>query len=91
MPQLPVNAICTMTKEILRIRKESKEIEWDIKVYVKESDKGNHEIVKKQKISVLVHAILIVIRTLRDHRGGGDFGSFEVVFVTDKGLRVESE
>jgi hypothetical protein len=48
MPQLPVNAICTMTKEILRIRKESKEMEWDIKVYVKESDKGNHGIVKSK-------------------------------------------
>lgn len=41
--------------------------------------------------AILVHAVLIVIRTLRDHRGCGDFGSFDIVFVTDEGLRVEAE
>ena len=30
------------------IRKESKEIEWDIKVYGKEMNKGNHGIVKSK-------------------------------------------
>jgi hypothetical protein len=45
----------------------------------------------KANISVLVHAIVVVIRTLRDHRGCGDIGSFNVVFVADEGLRVKSE
>jgi len=66
-------------------------MEWDIKVYGKEMNKRNHGIVKKQIFSVLVHAIVVVIRTLRDHRGCGDIGSFNVVFVADEGLRVESE
>ena len=48
MPRVPVNAICMMTKETQRIRKESKEIEWDIKVYGKEMNKGNHGIVKSK-------------------------------------------
>lgn len=56
--------------------KESSDKEWDIKVYVEEKTNEIMESLKpKKKWPVLVHAILVVIRTLRDHRGCGNIGS----------------
>jgi hypothetical protein len=49
------------------------------------------EIVKKQEWQFLVHAVFVVICSLRDHRGSRDVGDFDVVFVADEGLRVETE
>jgi hypothetical protein len=42
-------------------------------------------------VAILVHAVFLVICTLRDHRGSRDVGDFDVVLVADKGLRVETE
>jgi hypothetical protein len=48
------------------------------------------EIVKSKSGNFLVHAVFLVICTLRGHRGGRDVGD-HVVFVADEGLRVEAE
>jgi hypothetical protein len=50
------------------------------------------EIVKSKSGNFfLVHAVFVVICTLRDHRGCRDVRDFDVVFVADEGLRVETE
>jgi hypothetical protein len=43
-------------------------------------------------VSILVHAVFVLICTLRDHRGWcGDVGDFDVVLIANEGLRVETE
>jgi hypothetical protein len=43
-------------------------------------------------VLILVHAVLILISALRDHRGWcRDVGDFDVVLVANEGLRVETE
>jgi hypothetical protein len=42
-------------------------------------------------VSILVHAVLVVVCTLRDHRGCRDVGDFDVVLVANEGLGVETE
>jgi hypothetical protein len=49
------------------------------------------EIVKSKSSNFLVHAVFVVICALRDHRGSGDVGDFDIVFVADERLRVETE
>ncbi len=49
------------------------------------------EIVKRKSGKFLVHAVFLVICTLRDHRWGRDLGDFDVVFVADESLRVVTE
>lgn len=88
MPLVPVFAIC-MTKETQRIRKESKEMEWISKSMIRKAIK---EIIEslKAKVSVLIHAVVVVIRTL-NHRGCRDVGRFDIVFPPDKSFGMESE
>ena len=39
----------------------------------------------------LVDAIVVLVSTLRDHRGCGDVRGFDIIFIADESLRVKSE
>lgn len=58
----------------------------DIREVYQGDDKGNHSI-----SIILVHALLVVVGPLGDHRGCGHVGGFDIVFVANESLGMESE